>query len=314
MWSAPCSISRTAAARPLAAAAVAGRPLAVRAMVAALRAGASLIAVPSTLHDAEADRALRRMPALAAAVRWLTPGRPRARGGAGRVAAPARLLADPRERPRRPARRARAAGRGAGALGRRLRAGGARPRAARRRALAGAGGGAAGRRAARAPPGGRGGPGPRGDGTSRRGARDRRTWPAPRRRSRPRWASRWIPASTGTCTGRCSRRISRLLVRTPVAPNHVSLVSLAIGLLAIWCFWHATTASALLGVLAYAARLHRGPCRRRDRPPDVPGVAPGGHPRLGDRHDHPGRHRPRPGRQLAAGRAWSWSGSWPPSG
>ncbi len=51
---------------------------------------------------------------------------------------------------------------------------------------------------------------------------------------------------------RGSRWISRLLVRTPVAPNHVSLVSLAIGLVAIWCFWHATPASALLGVLVYA--------------------------------------------------------------
>jgi phosphatidylglycerophosphate synthase len=51
---------------------------------------------------------------------------------------------------------------------------------------------------------------------------------------------------------RCSRRISRLLVRTPVTPNHVSLVSLVIGLVAIWCFWHATAASAVLGVLVYA--------------------------------------------------------------
>jgi phosphatidylglycerophosphate synthase len=51
---------------------------------------------------------------------------------------------------------------------------------------------------------------------------------------------------------RGSRRISRLLARTPVKPNHVSLVSLAIGLAAIWCFWHATAASAALGVLLYA--------------------------------------------------------------
>ena len=64
------------AALRLAAAPVAGRTLAVRAVVAALRAGASLIAVPSTLRDAEVERALRRMPALAAAVRWLTPDSP----------------------------------------------------------------------------------------------------------------------------------------------------------------------------------------------------------------------------------------------
>ncbi|HJR01120.1 MAG TPA: hypothetical protein VKA83_05780, partial [Methylomirabilota bacterium] len=53
------------AARPLAAAAVSGRTLTVRAMVAALRAGASLIAVPATLRDPAVERALARMPALA---------------------------------------------------------------------------------------------------------------------------------------------------------------------------------------------------------------------------------------------------------
>ncbi|MEX2224264.1 MAG: CDP-alcohol phosphatidyltransferase family protein, partial [Candidatus Rokuibacteriota bacterium] len=51
---------------------------------------------------------------------------------------------------------------------------------------------------------------------------------------------------------RCSRWITRLLVRTPVTPNQISLTSFAIGLVAIWCFWHATVASAFLGVLAYA--------------------------------------------------------------
>jgi phosphatidylglycerophosphate synthase len=51
---------------------------------------------------------------------------------------------------------------------------------------------------------------------------------------------------------RGSRWISRLLVRTPVTPNQVSLLSLAIGLVAIGCFWRATAASAWLGVLAYA--------------------------------------------------------------
>ena len=43
-------------------------------MVAALRAGASRIAVPSILRDPAVDRALRRMPALAAALHWLDPG------------------------------------------------------------------------------------------------------------------------------------------------------------------------------------------------------------------------------------------------
>ena len=50
----------------------------------------------------------------------------------------------------------------------------------------------------------------------------------------------------------CSRWITRVLVRTPVTPNQVSILSLCIGLGAVWCFWHATAASAALGVLCYA--------------------------------------------------------------
>lgn len=65
MWSARSS---DADAERLAASAVYGRPLAVRAMEAALRAGASRLAVPSTLRDAAMDRAPRRTPALAPAL------------------------------------------------------------------------------------------------------------------------------------------------------------------------------------------------------------------------------------------------------
>jgi len=50
-----------AASDRLAATPVAGRTLAVRAMVAALRAGASRIAVPASLRDQAVDRALYRM-------------------------------------------------------------------------------------------------------------------------------------------------------------------------------------------------------------------------------------------------------------
>jgi len=50
---------------------------------------------------------------------------------------------------------------------------------------------------------------------------------------------------------RCSRWLTRLLVRFPVTPNLVSLVSLALGLAAAWQFWSATPASALLGLLCY---------------------------------------------------------------
>jgi phosphatidylglycerophosphate synthase len=41
-------------------------------------------------------------------------------------------------------------------------------------------------------------------------------------------------------------------VRTPATPNQVSLLSLSIGLVALWCFWQATPAAATLGVLCYA--------------------------------------------------------------
>jgi len=51
---------------------------------------------------------------------------------------------------------------------------------------------------------------------------------------------------------RCSRWITRVLVRTPATPNQVSALSLTIGLVAVWCFWHATPPSAAVGVLCYA--------------------------------------------------------------
>lgn len=239
------------AARPLAAASVAGRTLAVRAMVAALRAGASLIAVPSVLRDAEVERALRRMPALAAAVRWLTPGAPAPAEEPGpwlllpassliHVTALAGLLATPT--PRAPMLAPSAAGpapvalvpgplvaelwtgltagRPVGALlAGRLAAAGAEPRE------------------------------PTGP------------YVAVRDASHLARAEEALEATLGIAVDsgvdrylhrRCSRWISRLLVRTPVTPNQVSLSSLAIGLAAVWCFWHATAASAWLGVLLYA--------------------------------------------------------------
>ncbi|HEX5531339.1 MAG TPA: CDP-alcohol phosphatidyltransferase family protein, partial [Methylomirabilota bacterium] len=64
-----------------------------------------------------------------------------------------------------------------------------------------------------------------------------------------------IPADSGMdlyLHRRGSRWITPLLVRTNLAPNHVSLASLAVGLGAIWCFWPATPVSAFAGVLLYA--------------------------------------------------------------
>src|SRR6185295_13370362 len=232
----------------LAAAPVAGRTLAVRTMVAALRAGAALIAVPATLRDADVERALRRMPALAAAVRWLSPGDPapveeptpwlllpassliHASALAGLLAAPApqgAVLAPSGAGPTPVALvpapvvtelwKDLAAGRAVGAL--------------LARCLA----------AARAEDREATGP-----------------YVAVREASDLARAEVALEATLGIAVDsgvdrylhrRCSRWISRLLVRTTVTPNQVSLSSLAIGLVAVWCFWHATAASAFLGVL-----------------------------------------------------------------
>jgi phosphatidylglycerophosphate synthase len=219
-------------------------------MVAALRAGASLIAVPSRLRDAEVERALRRTPALAAAVHWLKPGAPvpaeepapwlllpasslihvsvltpllaapppwgavlapSAAGPAPVALVPAPLLAE--------LWTDLAAGRPVGAqLARRLAKAGAEARETT---------------------------GP---------------YVAVREVSDLARAEHALEATLGIAADsgmdrylhrRGSRWISRLLVRTTVTPNQVSLVSLVIGLGAIWCFWHATAASAWLGVLVY---------------------------------------------------------------
>ena len=239
------------AALRLAAAPVAGRTLAVRAVVAALRAGASLIAVPSTLRDAEVERALRRMPALAAAVRWLTPDSPApaeepapwlllpasslvhvdALAGLLAASAPRGAVLAPSAAGPAPVALAPtalvaawwkdlAAGRPVGAaLARQLAEAGAELREVT------------------------------GPHVTVREAGDLD------RAEEALQATLGIAVDSGVdryLHRRGSRWISRLLVRTPVTPNQVSLVSLAIGLVAIWCFWHATAASALLGVLVYA--------------------------------------------------------------
>ena len=239
------------AAPRLAATRVAGRTLAVRAMVAALRAGASLIAVPSTLRDADVERALRRMPALSAAVRWLTPETPAPADEPApwlllpassliHVSALASLLA------------------GGAARGARLAASAAgdAPVAVAPASLVTAlwkdlsAGRAVGERLARS--------------LTEAGAESREaTGPHVRvsgiadlaRAEGALQATLGIAADSGVdryLHRRCSRWITRLLVRTPVTPNQVSLSSLAIGLVAVWCFWDATATSAFLGVLLYA--------------------------------------------------------------
>ncbi|MFQ5897472.1 MAG: CDP-alcohol phosphatidyltransferase family protein [Candidatus Methylomirabilia bacterium] len=50
---------------------------------------------------------------------------------------------------------------------------------------------------------------------------------------------------------RCSRRLTHLLVRLPVSPNQVSFAGLGLGLAGAWAFWFATPLSALLGLVLY---------------------------------------------------------------
>jgi len=244
-----------AAAERLAATAVCGRTLAVRSMVAALRAGASRIAVPSILRDPAVDRALRRMPALAAALQWLDPGAEVPADAAARwlllpasalvhVSALRGLLATP---PSRPAMLAESVGGTAPvALVPAPPATALRP--APWKDLAG--GRPAGPELARwlreteATPCPATGP--------YVDVRDEAGLPRAEEALR---ATLSIPADSGMdrfLHRRCSRWITRLLVRTELTPNHVSVASLAIGLGAIWCFWPATPRSAFAGVLLYA--------------------------------------------------------------
>jgi len=51
---------------------------------------------------------------------------------------------------------------------------------------------------------------------------------------------------------RLSRPLTRIAIALGVTANQVSILSLLVGLLAVWGFWHATPASAVVGLLLYA--------------------------------------------------------------
>lgn len=251
-----------AAADQLAATPVAGRTLAVRVMVAALRAGASCIAVPAVLRDPAVDRALHRMPELASALEWLDAGQPvPADDPAARwLLLPASalihatvledLLVAPAGRPVVLA--ASADGLAPVAL---LPAGAPAaaepaalwPTALWKDAASGRPIGLALRhwlREAGAVPRAAAGP-----------YVDVRDAADLRRAETALDATLSIPADSGMdryLHRRGSRWITRLLVRTDLTPNQVSLASLAIGLGAIWCFWRSTPTSAFVGVVLYA--------------------------------------------------------------
>jgi phosphatidylglycerophosphate synthase len=50
---------------------------------------------------------------------------------------------------------------------------------------------------------------------------------------------------------RFSRHITRAAVALGIAPNAITVASLALGLAAVWCFWRATPASAVAGLVIY---------------------------------------------------------------
>jgi phosphatidylglycerophosphate synthase len=239
------------ASHRLAAASVAGRTLTVRTLMAALRVGAVQILVPVSLRDAAVDRALSRTPALAAALRWIGPDADPPRDEAApwlllpaaaliHVSALDGLLATPAPRGALLAESAAARAPVAlapAALVRTLwkdlaAAAPLGPELARRLSEAGA----------EARPA-------LGPYVPVRGEADLA------RADEALRSTLGIAVDSGVdryLHRRCSRWITRLLVRTPVTPNQVSLTSLIIGLGAIWCFWNATPASAIWGVLLYA--------------------------------------------------------------
>ena len=233
---------------------VAGRSLALRAIVAAARGGVETVGVPAALRTPSLETALRRTRGLAGVLRWLDardPAEARAFASEPCLLLPASVLVEPRTL--------------AGLLEGPMEVGGA--------AIAeSADGGAP---VVLAPP-----------------ELMERLWPRlaagealgpelvrlleetrPKLRSaaglclhvrtearlRDADTALYVALGTDDDTGvdrflhrRCSRQITRLLVRTPVTPNHVSLASLAIGLGAFWAFWHATPVSAVLGVALYS--------------------------------------------------------------
>jgi phosphatidylglycerophosphate synthase len=51
---------------------------------------------------------------------------------------------------------------------------------------------------------------------------------------------------------RLSRPLTRIAIALGVTPNQVSLLSLLVGILAVWGFWRATPTSAVVGLILYA--------------------------------------------------------------
>ena len=227
---------------------VAGRPLALRPIVAAVRAGLGPVGVPSALRTPALERAIARVRGLRDGVAWLGAGGPALPGKGSLVLLPAPAIVDARDlRALVAAGRDRAvlaASAGAGAPVVLLPAKDVVPRA---EALSAAQPlGAEIRQLASGP------------GVAR--VVGTHPWMAVAEDGDLTRAEARLYAAIGTDidTGvdrflhrQGSRVLTRGLVRTPVTPNQVSLGSLAIGLAAIWCAWRATPLSAAAGAVLY---------------------------------------------------------------
>jgi phosphatidylglycerophosphate synthase len=237
----------------LAATPVAGRPLALRAIVAAARAGAEIIAVPAQLRRPELERLLARTRGLGGRVRWLgaddvDAARALTAGGCllvpaaalveARTLAP--LLADFAE----PTETTLTESLEAGAPVLRVTAD-----TARRLVRALAAGEPLGTELMRHV-----------EATRLKQVTASGLCFCARARGDLAEADRLLYGGLGTDndTGvdeylhrRLSRGLTRVLVRTPATPNQVSVLSLSIGIGAVWAFWHATPLSAAVGVVVY---------------------------------------------------------------
>lgn len=239
----------------LAGAVVAGRPLALRAVVAAARAGAATVGIPARLRSRKLERLIARTRGLAGRVRWLDAGAGADRAGElageGCLLVPATALLDARTLAPLLADPPEAAG---VAVTESAEAGSPvlllPAVAARRFAPALAAGEPLAAVLAR-----------HAEATRPKTVSAAGLYLAVRAPEDLLEAERLLYAGLGTDndTGvdkylhrRCSRWVTRVLVRTPVTPNQVSLLSLGIGLGAVWSFWHATALSAVVGVVCYA--------------------------------------------------------------
>jgi phosphatidylglycerophosphate synthase len=224
---------------------VAGRPVAFRAILAAIRAGATRIGVPAALRATPLGRAVAASPAARAAVVWLTDGAPLADEPtllipASAVApspALARLLGSSP-----PAVLAPSLGQGAPIVA-------AGPELLRRLADALARGLPIGDPLDQAP-GRRDATPVAGDAWCVR-VRDPHDADAAEARL---YAGLGSPIDTPLDV-RLHRRLSRLVSRWAVArsitPNQMSLAGLAVGLVAAWCVWRGTAAAAAAGFVLY---------------------------------------------------------------